>query len=80
MPSVPQCQQMAGSPRGSGRGGTGLRRDKLGFVPGLFYVGGMLCATKVRLYPTPEQAEFLGRQFGAVRFVYNRALAVKRHR
>jgi putative transposase len=40
----------------------------------------MLCATKVRLYPTPEQAEFLGRQFGAVRFVYNRALAVKRHR
>jgi putative transposase len=40
----------------------------------------MFCATKVRLYPTPEQAEFLGRQFGAVRFVYNRALAVKRHR
>jgi putative transposase len=39
-----------------------------------------VCATKVRLYPTPEQAEFLGRQFGAVRFVYNRALAVKRHR
>ena len=40
----------------------------------------MLCATKVRIYPTPEQAEFLGRQFGAVRFVYNKALAVKRHR
>ncbi|MPR08232.1 IS200/IS605 family element transposase accessory protein TnpB [Microvirga tunisiensis] len=39
----------------------------------------MLCATKVRIYPTPEQAEFLGRQFGAVRFVYNKALAVKRH-
>ncbi|WP_313933500.1 helix-turn-helix domain-containing protein, partial [Pseudidiomarina fusca] len=28
----------------------------------------MLKATKVRIYPTPEQAEFLNRQFGAVRF------------
>ena len=46
----------------------------------MFYVSGMLCATKVRISPTPEQAEFLGRQFGAVRFVYNKALAVKRHR
>ena len=46
----------------------------------MFYASGMLCATKVRISPTPEQAEFLGRQFGAVRFVYNKALAVKRHR
>lgn len=37
-------------------------------------------ATRVRLYPTDEQAEFLLRQFGAVRFVWNKALAVKRHR
>ena len=27
----------------------------------------MLRATKVRIYPTLEQAEFLNRQFGAVR-------------
>lgn len=44
----------------------------------------MLKATKVRIYPTPEQAAFLNRQFGAVRFVYNKALHVissqyKRH-
>lgn len=25
----------------------------------------MLKATKIRIYPTPEQAEFLNRQFGA---------------
>ncbi|MYL23171.1 IS200/IS605 family element transposase accessory protein TnpB [Halomonas alkaliantarctica] len=36
----------------------------------------MLKATKVRIYPTPEQAEFLNRQFGAVRFVYNKALHI----
>ena len=29
----------------------------------------MLRATKVRIYPTPEQEAFLTRQFGAVRFV-----------
>lgn len=40
----------------------------------------MLRATKVRIYPTPEQAEFLKRQFGAVRFVWNKPLATKRHR
>ncbi|MBE0507715.1 MAG: helix-turn-helix domain-containing protein [Marinospirillum sp.] len=34
----------------------------------------MLKATKVRIYPIPEQAEFLNRQFGAVRFAYNKAL------
>lgn len=44
----------------------------------------MLKATKVRIYPTPEQAEFLNHQFGAVRFVYNKALHIissqyKRH-
>ena len=44
----------------------------------------MLKATKVRLYPTPEQADFLNQQFGAVRFVYNKALHIistqyKRH-
>ncbi|HEY2526746.1 MAG TPA: transposase [Xanthobacteraceae bacterium] len=37
-------------------------------------------ATKVRIYPTPEQAAFLERQFGAVRFVWNKALAIKWHR
>ncbi|WP_422137230.1 RNA-guided endonuclease TnpB family protein [Endozoicomonas sp. ALC020] len=39
----------------------------------------MLKATKVRIYPTPEQADFLNRQFGAVRKVWNKALAVKNH-
>ena len=39
----------------------------------------MLKATKVRIYPTDEQAVFLNQQFGAVRFVYNRALAIKNH-
>lgn len=29
----------------------------------------MLRATKVCIYPTPEQAEHLNAQFGAVRFV-----------
>jgi len=28
----------------------------------------MLKATKIRIYPTTEQAVFLNRQFGAVRF------------
>lgn len=39
----------------------------------------MLRATKVRLYPTPEQAEYLNAQFGAVRFAYNKALHIKKH-
>lgn len=39
----------------------------------------MLVATKVRIYPTPEQAEFLKRQFGCVRYVWNRALKIKQH-
>lgn len=36
----------------------------------------MLKATKIRLYPTPEQAVFLNAQFGAVRFTYNKALHI----
>ena len=36
----------------------------------------MIKATKVRIYPTPEQANFLSRQFGAVRFAYNKALHI----
>ncbi|AMO57726.1 IS200/IS605 family transposase [Endozoicomonas montiporae CL-33] len=39
----------------------------------------MLKATKVRIYPTPEQTDFLNRQFGAVRMVWNKALAIKTH-
>ncbi|PQQ38713.1 transposase, partial [Photorhabdus luminescens] len=38
----------------------------------------MLRATKVRIYPTPEQAEYLNGQFGAVRFAYNKALHIKK--
>ena len=37
----------------------------------------MLRATKVRIYPTHEQAEYLMAQFGAVRFAYNKALHLK---
>jgi putative transposase len=40
----------------------------------------MLRGTKVRIYPTREQEAFLTRQFGAVRFVWNKALAVMGHR
>ncbi|PQQ22062.1 RNA-guided endonuclease InsQ/TnpB family protein [Photorhabdus hindustanensis] len=39
----------------------------------------MLRATKVRIYPTPEQADYLNAQFGAVRFAYNKALHIKKH-
>ncbi|MAD76683.1 MAG: transposase [Rheinheimera sp.] len=39
----------------------------------------MLRATKVRIYPTQEQAEFLIAQFGAVRFAYNKSLHLKSH-
>jgi putative transposase len=38
----------------------------------------MITATKVRIYPTPEQAGFLNQQFGAVRFCYNKALWLMR--
>ena len=37
-------------------------------------------AIKVRLYPTPEQADFLNQQFGAVRKVYNLGLAIMQNR
>lgn len=40
----------------------------------------MMQATKVRLYPNAEQADFLNRQFGSVRFVYNTALHIISHR
>lgn len=36
----------------------------------------MIKATKVRIYPTPDQADFLNQQFGAVRFTYNKALHI----
>lgn len=39
----------------------------------------MLRATKVRIYPTPEQAEHFNAQFGAVRFVYSKSLHIKKH-
>lgn len=39
----------------------------------------MLKAVKVRIYPTKEQEKFLNQQFGAVRFVYNKALWIIRH-
>lgn len=39
----------------------------------------MFRTTKVRIYPTADQKCFLNRQFGAVRFVYNKALFIKRH-
>ncbi|WP_336274948.1 RNA-guided endonuclease InsQ/TnpB family protein [Vreelandella indica] len=40
----------------------------------------MLKAAKIRIYPTSEQAEFLNRQFGAVRFCYNTGLRIMSHR
>ena len=33
----------------------------------------------IRIYPTPEQTEYLNAQFGAVRFAYNKALHIKKH-
>lgn len=39
----------------------------------------MLRATKVRIYPTQKQTEFLIAQFGAVRFTYNKSLHLKSH-
>ena len=40
----------------------------------------MLKPVKIRIYPTTEQAAFLNRQFGAVRFVYNTGLRIMSHR
>lgn len=39
----------------------------------------MYRATKVRIYPTQEQTELLDKQFGAVRFAYNKALHIRSH-
>ena len=38
----------------------------------------MLTATKIRLYPAADQEQRLAAQFGCARFVWNRALAMKR--
>ena len=40
----------------------------------------MLHVVKVRIYPTEEQQQFLRGQFGAVRYCYNKAVAIKKHR
>lgn len=40
----------------------------------------MLKVTKVRIYPTTEQAEFLNRQFGTAPFCYNTGLRIMTHR
>lgn len=39
----------------------------------------MLHVVKVRIYPTEEQQQFLRGQFGAVRYCYNKAVAIKNH-
>ena len=39
----------------------------------------MLKAIKVRNYPDKSQCRFLNQQFGAVRFVYNKGLAIINH-
>ncbi|KPD20460.1 RNA-guided endonuclease InsQ/TnpB family protein [Idiomarina abyssalis] len=39
----------------------------------------MLKSTKVRIYPTQVQRDFLVAHFGAVRFSYNKALYLKKH-
>lgn len=36
-------------------------------------------AIKIRIFPNQEQQNFLDAQFGAVRFIYNRALHIKSH-
>ncbi|CAM4065368.1 helix-turn-helix domain-containing protein [Vreelandella rituensis] len=40
----------------------------------------MLKATRIRIHPTSEQAAFLNRQFGMVRFCYNTGLRIISHR
>ena len=37
-------------------------------------------AIKVRIYPTHEQVDFLNQQFGAVRMVYNKGIAIMQNR
>ncbi|MCN3012558.1 helix-turn-helix domain-containing protein, partial [Escherichia coli] len=62
-----------------GRGGKaekplGLKKNNYGVsIKSLYQCAvTMLRATKVHIYPTPEQAEYLNAQFGAVRFAYNK--------
>ena len=38
----------------------------------------MLKAIKIRIYPNREQADFIARQLGCCRFVYNRCLAYRK--
>ena len=38
----------------------------------------MLKAIKLRIYPNREQADFIARQLGCCRFVYNRCLAYRK--
>ncbi|HEY9129586.1 MAG TPA: helix-turn-helix domain-containing protein, partial [Sulfurovum sp.] len=39
----------------------------------------MLKAVKVRLYPNNEQKRLIASQIGGTRYVYNRALAVRKY-
>ena len=39
----------------------------------------MICASRIRIYPTPYQKKYLAGLFGAVRFCYNKALYLKTH-
>lgn len=43
------------------------------------YPDSMLTATKVRLYPTPQQEAMIAWNFGAVRYIYNRMLALRKY-
>lgn len=48
------------------------------FIETIWYsISVRLKAYKYRLYPTAAQAEFLARQFGCARYVYNWGLAEK---
>ena len=39
----------------------------------------MLKAQKVRLYPNKEQQQIISSQIGGARYVYNRALALRKY-
>lgn len=58
----------------SGAGGEGLDAPKTPLIS--WYSLDMLKAYRYRLDPTAEQAVFLNRQFGSVRYGYNWALAL----
>jgi putative transposase len=58
--------------------GTGIGAGVRAFIETIWYsINVSLRAYKYRLYPTPAQAEFLARQFGCTRYVYNWALEQK---